>query len=62
MMLGQLHQASLRGKAQMFTENLDRVDDTENEYQEPIQYSVDDEDYNGDLSKGISLGVAHDLQ
>ena len=60
-MLGQLHQASLRGKAQMFTENLDRVDDTIGEYQEPIQYSVDDDDFNADLSKGISLGVAHDL-
>ena len=60
-MLGQLHQASLRGKAQMFTENLDRVD-SDGEYQEPIQYSVDEEDFDADLSKGISLGIAHDLQ
>ena len=33
-MLGQLHQAGLRGKAQMFTENLDRDDDTDGTYQE----------------------------
>ena len=45
----------------MFTENLDRVD-SDGTYEEPIQYSVDDEDFNADLSKGISLGVAHELQ
>ena len=63
-MLGHLHQQSHRGKALMFAENLDRDDDTEEHSQQQIQYSVDDEvDFNaGDLSKGISFGVAHEIQ
>ena len=61
-MLGQLHQAGLRGKAQMFTENLDREDDTDGESKEQIQYSTDEDDFSADLSKGISFGVAADIQ
>ena len=46
----------------MFTENLDRGEENEGEYREEIEYSINDEDFNGDLSKGISFGVAYEMQ
>ena len=67
-MLGQLHATGLRGQAVMFQEEFDRIgesigsDIVSESVEEPRHFVADVNDFDADLSRGISLGIAKSLQ